>query len=63
MTTPRIVTILVVCTIYVLLMPPIERMINKRLQKRWAIRTLTFIIGLAILFGLYALSDLLGFWN
>ncbi len=53
--------IIIVCLVYVHLMNPIEKAVNKRISKRWVAYIVNFIIAVIILIILYWLAALMGF--
>lgn len=57
----RWITVLVVCSIFVFIMNPIERAVKRKFQNKVAAYLITFAIGLAILLTLYTIAHLLSF--
>lgn len=57
----RNLVIAIVCTIYVLIMTPIERAINRRIARRWLAYLANFGIGMIILVLLFLIAGAIGY--
>ncbi len=55
------IIIVIVCTIFSIIMTPISRAINKKVSNRFMVFLIEFVIGVAILMGLYGIAALCGY--